>query len=64
MERFNRDEPSACPQCGNRAQFKYCANRAGYPPQCVQLAGTEEGIPHMHRTCTRCGYEWAEEPTA
>jgi hypothetical protein len=44
-----------CPQCGNRATFVYHGPlEVG---ECRLKAGT-----HMHRTCTECNYQWAEEP--
>lgn len=45
----------SCPQCGNPATFVY------HGPLEVGECRLKSGT-HMHRTCTECNYQWAEEP--
>ena len=70
MEMLKFDPARTCPQCENVAQFKY-HDDATYHKECGGLAGldrkgatTHVPVPHMHRTCTVCGFEWAEMPIA
>jgi len=61
VAQFDLEEPSDCPQCGNQATFVYHRNEPGFV-QCTSVAGVLGGKPHMHRFCTVCQYQWAEEP--
>jgi len=51
---------SACPKClGWDATYRYCKTSfcltEGYGESC-----DSQGLEHLHRVCTQCGYEWLE----
>ena len=57
VDKFDKDNPSTCPQCGGEATFAYHNICTAIPTP----------VPHMHRYCQEeigCGYDWAEEPVA
>jgi rubredoxin len=68
MEKF--DKAGTCPQCGEKADFHY-HHDGTYFKECLTTPGLDRkpgpsgghtAIPHMHRKCTVCKYEWAEAP--
>ncbi len=61
MATFDKDTPSTCPQCDNVAGFHYCLNAAS-GVTCTDVRGSAANVPHMHRACFTCGYEWVEDP--
>lgn len=63
MDKFNKDSP--CPQqCGGASEAKYHDQYVGGNVGIWGCLKKDWPLPHMHRTCNKCGYEWAEEPVA
>ena len=60
MAKFDKDDPSGCPQCGDEAGFIYHEPKSGVVSCAV--AGAVQNEPHMPRNFVVCTYEWAEEP--
>ena len=61
MEKF--DVYRTCPQgCSASVSNRY----HGVPKDAIeqQLKCTAFELPHMHRECAGCTYEWAETPVA
>ena len=61
-----------CPQCGgNLPRRDYCdgcaigrQQRGGHRELFDVTAFGDQRDPHMHKTCTVCGYEWLSETLA
>lgn len=50
-----------CPKCGcDTSTDRYCTGY--YPSACWSNPIVGASKPHIHRTCGRCRYEWAEAP--
>jgi|GEM_PF-2583392 hypothetical protein len=60
MDKFNKNDPSRCPQCGGVADFSY--HRPVIEGRARICIVTRE--EHMHRHCGTCRYQWAESPAA
>jgi predicted RNA-binding protein with PUA domain len=62
MEKFEKQ--GKCPQDAGKSKNEYHKNNGSDPNGMPMWSCTEFELPHMHRTCKACGYEWAEEPLA
>lgn len=50
---------AVCPKCGcPEVRFNYTA---GTLYDCRRMDPECYGVEHMHRTCTRCHFQWAED---
>ena len=46
-----------CPKCGcDNSKVEFCQGIGGK----TKKTGCETAGEHLHRTCSRCGFEWTE----
>jgi len=73
FESFATDDGIVCPMCNychaqggifNSTITKFCV-LVHAPGQTLDLTTlSSERVPHLDRTCRRCGYQWQEETCA
>jgi len=64
MEPYN-PETKKCPQgCGGALKDTYHAEAETKPGFMPKWSCSDYELPHMHRACSNCHYEWAETPLA